>query len=280
MFAGGIAVLSGLVAVVMPAGMTAFLHAGSNENMNSGQLLARIEQLNAEQEKLIQENTEIRGIVRRLELERTVVSERVGALETAIPMLLEVVPADAEIDRSLVTASIGDPADAEAFAVEGGSIIVSSRPLFSDQMAPQQTIPAEPSASLDSISPLMPDELLVPEPMSEFEMIESVTNDQSSSVFATDFGIAVGKPLGDINLIDGEMARMAWQEILNEAGSLLIGVSPALSQPTSADETRLVAGPIPDYAAAEMLCARIVLMGINCVPVQYDFRPDDLIATR
>lgn len=290
MFAGGIAVVSGVLALAMPAGVTAFLHAGSNENVSSSQLLARIDQLNLDQERLIKQNTEMRGIVRRLELERSIVSERVGALETAIPMLLEVVPADADIDRSIITASIDSPADADASLVEGGSIIVTSRPLFPDAAAPTQQIPDQPMANLEMTSPMMPAEVQNSEPGTDMSMgmdqnmnldnLQQIVPDESTSVFATDFGIAVGKTLGDISLVDEEMARNAWQEILNEAGSLLIGISPALSQPSNTDETRLVAGPIADYAGAELLCARIVLIGINCVPVQYDFRPDEVIATR
>jgi len=50
---------------------------------------------------------------------------------------------------------------------------------------------------------------------------------------------------------------------------LLLGLGPLLSGNAGAEQQRLVAGPIAGYSPAEEICARMIRIGISCLPVPY-----------
>lgn len=271
MFAGGLAVISGVLAFVLPPNLTAILHAERGGSVNNAQLLAQLEQMRTDQDRIIQENDQLRTRIAELERQRGQVAERVGALETAIPMLLEAVPPDADIDRSLVTSAIGSDTPQQTYDVDGGSVSIVRRPLFSIEQNEVQPLPAQVS----DVPPVPEPEAPADEP--NVPAMQAVP--PANAVVATDFGVALGKDLGPIDAVVPMEAEQAWQDVLNKAGMLMIGLEPAISDPDGTGRARVVAGPITDYASAENICARVNLMGISCNPVRYSFDPETVIAS-
>jgi hypothetical protein len=88
------------------------------------------------------------------------------------------------------------------------------------------------------------------------------------SVTKTEFGI----DLGGANAVEG--LRSLWAAVQARHGALLHGMRPVMavreSTRPSGFELRLVAGPIPNAAAAARLCANLVAAGIACQPAVYD----------
>ena len=77
-------------------------------------------------------------------------------------------------------------------------------------------------------------------------------------------GVAIGTP------VDPSKALSAWQELAARVGLLLVGTSPLLADdPAGSPGKVLVAGPLPDIAAATKLCRSIDGAGIACMPMPY-----------
>jgi hypothetical protein len=172
-------------------------------------------------------------------------SRRVRALESSIPMMLEALPADANIDRSLITASINE-ANGEEIIQSDGSVKISRSDLFAPQSAD-----AETGAKFEQALPEKVDDL--PETQTEVEAAPVI---QLSS---TEFGIKIGSPVAPDN------ALLAWQQLKTEVGTLLIGLDPyALPADNDSTKTQLIAGPMRDMAEAISICAQIVRTGIAC----------------
>src|SRR5690606_16673017 len=68
------------------------------------------------------------------------ISRRVGALEVTLPKLIEVLRDDAQIDRSNLTAAIGD--SPVTFDTEGGSVKVRQTPMAGALPVSAQPLPA------------------------------------------------------------------------------------------------------------------------------------------
>ncbi len=277
--AAGIAVLSTSISAVVPDGVYGALHSSRLEGGTLNQLRAQVEQLNVSQRQLLSTTNQLRSQFTLSERNRTLVSQRVGALEVSIPQLLEVIPPGAEIDPLSITASI-DGNESETFETEGGSVTLSRTPLFdgavpSDdfvealqpQILPealniQETEPEE-SETLDNA--FMDDQasslqiLPTPDTLEVEESAETV-----AILSQTTYGIALGKAVSQ-----GDADAM-WSDISSKVGTLLIGLDPAISDPLQNDSFRIVVGPITNYSEAEMLCRRINVVGIECLPVQYD----------
>lgn len=77
-------------------------------------------------------------------------------------------------------------------------------------------------------------------------------------------GAAIGAPT------DPAGALAAWQALAAKVGILLVGTSPLLADdPAGSNGKVLVAGPLPDIAAATKLCESIDRAGIACTPMPY-----------
>lgn len=172
-------------------------------------------------------------------------SRRVRALESSIPMMLEALPADANIDRSLITASINE-ANGEEIIQSDGTVKISRSDLF----APQTTDP-ENAAKFEQALPEMVDDLVQEQPV-----VEAAPVVQLSS---TEFAIKIGNP------ITAENALLAWRQLKTEVGTLLIGLD-AYTIPSESDSTKMqiLAGPMRDMAEAISICTQIVRSGIAC----------------
>lgn len=288
-----IAVLSSSLGTLLPQSVWVGLHANRLEGGNLNQLRAEVTQLRDQQLVMRRQATQLRSRLIIAERARSDVGQRVGALESSLPLLLEAVPPGTEIDRGLFTAAIGGPAGGSlSFEAEGGSVSVVRRPLFEDGSGPPDLLQALPPAlegtsAVDGgaapvafssaaegqiVASLTPGPEADPIPAPEITSLALV---EASAELAmptadaprltqTDFGIAIG---GAIAL--GE-ADALWSELSGKIGTLLLGLEPAVSDPLNNGSNRIVMGPVSDYAQAEMLCLRIIRVGIECLPVQFE----------
>lgn len=173
-------------------------------------------------------------------------SRRVRALESSIPMLLEALPSDATIDRSLITASINE-ANGEEIIKSDDNVKVTQSNLFDNrpmsEAAPATLQQALPEAVDDS-------EMIDQEPAKEMPVVE---------VSATEFGLIIGPSL------NMNSTSVAWEKYKANIGTLLIGLEPrALPVGNDSDQWRLIAGPIADISEAISLCLQISRTGLTC----------------
>ncbi len=293
----GVAVLSTMVSAFIPASVFGSLHTNRLDGGTLNQLRAQVEQIHNEQTEILNVTSQLRSQFSLSERNRNDVSQRVGALETSIPLLLEVVPPGAEIDPLSITASVNENSQT-TYDVEGGSVSLSQSPLFEPAegigaLSPQPvpdvlenllatSAPEEDSAT-DTTSEVS-DAVDAPETdmmgtmseaiqdMSESNLDEvaislssrNSTPQGSATLSQTQYGIAVGAGVSQ------DEADAQWTDISNKIGTLIIGLEPAISDPLQNGSFRIVLGPMTNYSEAEMLCNRITQVGIECLPIQYE----------
>lgn len=297
---GGVAVLSTTLGALIPANIFGSLHTSRLSGGTLNQLRAQVENLHIEQTEILNVTSQLRSQFSLSERNRNNVSQRVGALETSIPLLLEVVPYGAEIDPFSITASV-DENTSGPYDVEGGSVSLTQSPLFKDiqgsrnengELKPQPVPEAlddllattthedlEMEALVDAINPANAQPAVMADAMSEvsvdlndsdlaeveISLSSRAPSPQGSATFSqTQFGIAVGTGVAQ------DEADAQWMDISNKIGTLLIGLDPAISDPLQNGSFRIVLGPMTNYSEAEMLCNRITQVGIECLPIQYD----------
>ena len=168
------------------------------------------------------------------------ITRRVGALEVSLPKLLETLPDGGNIDRSNVTAAIGqDPA--LVYEAEGGSVVVRQQPMAEAQPAPAGTQP-------------------LPAPVEQQVAAIPVPNER-------EFGIALGPA------IPFERAPEAWRDLSMKLGPLLFGLAPLLVEEANSDDQRIVVGPITQLSEATALCARLERLSVSCLPMPFTGTP-------
>ncbi len=274
MLSGAAAMLSLTLSAFLPPSIVGGLHASRLSGGSLNQLMAQVSRLNERQVQMLTQTNQLGTRLSMAERGNGEVVRRVGALETTIPMLLEVVPPGAEIDPLSVTAAIEDP-KSTSFEAEGGSVTVSRRALFAspdEQALPPPLAPVAPSAnSIGSQStndaPPSTDKSAPKTTPASLPASEVSANVKNSSTKR--YGIAIGKVLSGNGAKDG---KTAWQNLSAKIGMLLIGLEPSIYDPQQNGKNRIIAGPIDDYAETEMLCSKIARVGIDCLPVQY--QPD------
>lgn len=177
-------------------------------------------------------------------------SRRVRALESSIPMLLEALPADAIIDRSLITASINDANGEEIIKIDD-EVKVTQSNLFDNRPIIEQSAPDLLQQAMPEALDVSPEVLTGPEVMVEVVPIIDVST--------TEFGLIIG-PTVDMN-----DAPVAWQQYKSDIGTLLIGLEPrALPFGNDSNKWRIIAGPIADISEAISLCIQISRAGVSC----------------
>src|SRR5690606_32980642 len=77
---------------------------------------------------------------------------RLAAVEMSLPLLIESLPLNSDIDRSLLTASITETAG-EVYEVDGGRMVVRYSPLF-DGLAAEIPVDQPMPPSLDILAPV------------------------------------------------------------------------------------------------------------------------------
>jgi hypothetical protein len=97
---------------------------------------------------------------------------------------------------------------------------------------------------------------------------ETPSTPDTPNTTRTEFGI----DLGGEKTVDGLRAR--WATLRGNHGSALDGLRPLINvkegQKPGTVELRLVAGPIPNAAAAARVCARLQTSGVPCSPAVFD----------
>lgn len=291
-----LAVLASTLNVILPQSVWVGLHANRLEGGNLNQLRAEVTRLRDEQLVMRRQTTQLRSRLIIAERGRSEVGQRVNALEASIPVLLEVVPPGTEIDRGLFTAAIGDSNDdSVTFEAEGGSVTLVRRPLFEDSPGGAQDLMQALPPALDgskgpvqdsgagatqTVASLPQAPGSSPAPQSAPDIKDALEETALGVINATaalefpaggepslteaQFGIAIGAS------ISPDEADALWQELSGKLGTLLLGLEPAISDPLNDGGYRIVLGSISDYAQAELLCLRIIRLGIECLPVQFD----------
>jgi len=248
MLGGAAAMLSLTFAAILPPSFVGGLHASRLPGSSLNQLRAQMARLSDTQSQMLDQTRELRSRLAITERGRKAVVRRVGALETTIPMLLEVVPPGSEIDP-LTTASIQDPGEVK-FEAEGGYVTVTRRPLFASPET--QPLPPPLAQGKNGMKQTAPGNLPAG------SLPDKVTKPDQ-----TLYGIAIGRVLKQGN------AKEVWQDLSAKIGMLLIGLDPSVYDPLQNGKNRIIAGPVDDLAEAEMLCRKITVVGIDCLPVQY-----------
>jgi hypothetical protein len=230
---GAVAVLSTNVSAVIPQQFLAGLHTSRLTGADMGTLRAQVAALTADAAKLRDTNRELAKRISLADSANGDVTRRVGALEVSIPSLLEAVPLGADIDRSVLTSSIGEK-PGQSFDAEGGSVTVRREPLstaaVSNQAAPgNQALP-----------PILPQ--------------------------APVYGVAIGPQVNAGNV------GATWSDLVNKLGPLVAGYDPLMAR-DGTGQSHLVAGPISDIAAAAALCKQLEAVAVACLPVPYDGSP-------
>lgn len=243
---GALAVLSVNVGGYIPDHLLTGLQTTRLQGGNFNQIRAQVSEMRGE---AVRTASDYRAMSNRLNLlddDSGEVVRRLAAVERSLPLLIESLPLHSDIDRSLLTASIAAAAG-EVYEIDGGTIIVRQSPLFENRDAFTADQPIPPVA----IVPPMGEGLDVPERTGALDMQ----------------GIAIGPA------IQPEGARDHWNTLMIHAGPLLLGTVPLLGEGEGAGQTRIVTGPLPDFASAETLCGRLGRMGIACDPVPYEGSP-------
>jgi hypothetical protein len=242
--------LSGLVPPVVFQAM----HSPRIDGSSMNQLRAQVAALQDEAARQKRENAEL---LQRFNLNEDLtgaITRRVGALEVSIPKLVEqqlaaIQPMAPPAIDTTETGSIDTPAVSgpdtfapKTFDVEGGTVVVRQQPLT----------PATPAVTF------------TPLPFANAMPRELTPNGSS-------IGIGLGFPVA------ASEADAHWQELLAEAGTMLMGLSPVLANTDGTTNKLIVAGPMTDNASALDLCKRLDHQGIPCQPLPYIGAPMPLL---
>lgn len=235
----GAAVLATNLSTAVPRDMLASIHSSGRSGVGVEQLLAQVADLTERTQRLQTQNDTLSTRFALQERTGNQVIQRVGAIETTLPDLLESRVSNTSIDRSAVTAAIGGDHGTE-FAADGGSVSVQQRPLQAPTVAAvNQAMPAPVASSRPPVAD------------------------------ARQFGIAVGA-----STRPGE-AGQAWADLSNKLGPMLLGLSPLLAKETNSDNQRILVGPIAELSEATALCTRLERLSIPCTPMPYTGTPLD-----
>jgi hypothetical protein len=145
---GGLALLSITLAALVPANVLSGLHASRLEGATTNQLRTQVAGLQTAIGELARENETLLTRFDLAQQENGDVAQRVGAIEVAIPNLVEQNGGEG-IDTSAVTASIG-PQTSVTTEVEGGELTIQQGPLVPVQPMPRVAVAAPPRADGDS----------------------------------------------------------------------------------------------------------------------------------
>ena len=229
----GVAVMSASLSGLVPQGVFAAMHASRVEGATMNQLRAQVAALQDDSARKKRDDNELLQRFNMNEDSTTSITKRVGALEVSLPKLVEQQLSSiqgAALDPTK-TGSIDKPI---TFEVDGGTVEVRQQPLILG--SPEVSFKTVPIAGV------MPEEL---------------TPNGSS------MGIGIGFP------VKPEEAEPAWQEMLADAGTMLMGLKPVLASAEGTTNKLIVAGPITDKASAMDLCKRLDKQGIPCQALPY-----------
>jgi len=117
---GALAVFAASVGGMMPEAAVSALHATRGQSGSLAQLRADVAQARAAANAAVNANRTLQARFDLIDRRSTEVMRRVVAVEQSVPLLIEALPVDSDIDRSLLTASIGPGAARQPQEIEGG----------------------------------------------------------------------------------------------------------------------------------------------------------------
>ncbi len=239
LISGALAIFIANLSSILPSSLIVGLHSSKIEGGNINSLRSQLRQLQTETTQIRTEFSRLSSQFTLAEQGRGEVRQRVGALESSIPAILQAVPPGVAIDSSISTASIND--NEVNYQVEGGSVSITNYSL-------------NPNADKDSTPILL-----------QSEMPPKLVSKQEPEISsASEFGVAIGPFVTELD------AYIEWKEIETKIGTLLLDLKPIISAKNSNEKQRLIAGPLNSYAEAEQLCSRIIRVGIECLPMAYE----------
>src|SRR5690606_464700 len=131
---------------LVPVHVVSGLHATRLDGGNTNQLRAQVAEMRAENARMASEYRALLARLNMLDDDSGEVIRRLAAVERSMPLLIESLPLDSDIDRSLLTASIAATSP-EVYEADGGIIVVRRSALFEDldaHAAPDQPMPPVP----------------------------------------------------------------------------------------------------------------------------------------
>lgn len=236
MACGALAVMSANISAILPAGVLSGVHASRLDGASVSQLRDQILALQVQSLKLDSENQALLTRFSLQEQSSNAVTRRVGSLEVSLPKLIEALPGNSDIDRSVLTSSI-TPGQSLVYQADGGSVKIRQQPL-------------ETAAAVGPGNQAMPAPLAV-----------SVTPDDSQ------FGVAIGPA------VPFTAAPREWQDLSVKLGPLLLGLGPLLADQDNSDDKRILVGPIRQMSDATALCIRLEKISISCLPMPFTGTP-------
>lgn len=242
---GAVAVMAANLSALVPAHALGGLHAPYREGGSYNQMRAQIAELEEDRNRAMSDYRALLARFNLLDDDGDEIIRRLAAVEMSLPLLIESLPLDSDIDRSLLTASITETAG-EVYEVDGNKMVVRYSPLFDDVAAdrpPDQPMP--PALAPEIIAPVS----------------------AGPTVDTTLQGITIG------GAIPGNEAKAAYSDIAAAVGMLLLGTAPLLAPAETEGEAHIVLGPLPNLSSAESLCQRIERLDFSCDPAPYEGRP-------
>jgi hypothetical protein len=168
-----------------------------------------------------------------------------------------------QLERSVgdITASIPKPRPAPA--MDEPPVAPTAPPV--ETVVPPNPSP-RPQSTLQNPAPQTVTQVVSATPQAAANETPSMPDTPNTT--RTEFGI----DLGGEKTVDGLRAR--WATLRGNHGSALDGLRPLINvkegQKPGTVELRLVAGPIPNAAAAARVCARLQTSGVPCSPAVFD----------
>lgn len=234
---GAIAVFSANIAAFIPENVLMGLHSTRLQHGNVNQISSRVQELRTDTRRMARDYHTLLTRLDLLDDDRGETVRRLAAVERSLPLLIESLPLNSDIDRSLLTASF--TSDHDAHQEDGATVVIRHRPLFGDGNGINvQSQPLPPA-------------------------IEHTARDAGRPTEHMQ-GVAVGG-----TIVDAEAAD-AWRAIASQAGDLLLGTVPLLIESSGEAGSRIVAGPLPDPDSARALCARLERAAVPCDPSPYE----------
>lgn len=241
---GGLAVLSVNVAGLAPDSALSRLHGTRLASGNLTELHTLLEEARATSRQVRRENESLLARFNLMDETSSEMVRRVSAVEQSMPLLIESLPYDSDIDRSLLTASVGDDAP-EMIAVDGGQMTIERTPMFAQA------------------TPVPGAQPLPPPVESSIQTVASTNATPAAQGSAAMLGRAV----------TAETADAEWERLLDTAGPLLLGLEPRLVPGADGESMRLVAGPMRSDSAARALCDHIAKIGVACAVREFAGTP-------
>ncbi len=239
-----LAVFGSNISLLVPQSIIGGLHQPRVAGASIETLRLQVSDLRDEATRLKRENELLVTRFSMQERSGNDITRRVGALEITVPRILESLPNGTSVDRSNLTASIGNN-QTLTYEAEGGTVSVrqSALPQASATEAVNQPLPAPVVA--------------------EQTMAMAIPNENA-------YGIAVGAA------VPFEQTPALWSDLTLKLGPLLFGLSPLVVDEANGEGKRIVVGPIEELSEARALCQRFERVSIACIPMPFSGTPLDM----